>query len=304
MRVVVTGASGFIGRYLTTALLSEGHEVIAVLHQHDLPVHFKTDALRVVWGDSDNLAPIHDAILQADVVCHLAAYIPPNIRDFRYAERCVQVNGLFALHIARFAIEKQTRMIFLSSGQAYHYSEAPVLEDAPLYPAERSTYYLASKLLGELYVEHLRRTRSLPVITLRLGCCYGPGMQKSVVSYFMQCASAGLPLTVFDNGTPTHDFVYVSDVVGVIMAALETGDPGVYNIGSGCASSILELAQTVADIYSDRDVTIEIDPPYEGIPSSFPALSIEKARKTWNYNPLLLREGITKYREWMEKTGI
>lgn len=302
MRVVVTGASGFIGRHLTAALLVAGHEVIAVLHKRTLPVHFRTNALRVVWGNAENLSPIRDAILRADAVCHLAALIIRGDSDYRGAERSVQVNSLFTLRIAEFALEKpKTRMIFLSTGQAYRYSKAPVSEDAPMYPSERSTYYLASKLLGELYVEHLRHSRLLPAITLRLGCCYGPGMRTSVVSSFMNSAAAGLPLTVFDGGRPTHDFVYVSDVVDVIMAALETGDPGVYNVGSGRASSILELARTVVEIFPDRDVPIEVDLPRDGAPASFSTLSIEKARETWGYCPLSLKEGLIKYREQMEK---
>jgi len=305
VKIVVTGASGFIGRHLVVALLVAGHEVVAVLHKHALPVHFRTDALHIVWGDAENLSPVRDAILQADAVCHLAALIIRGPSDVWVAERCVQINSLFALRIAEFALERpKTRMIFLSSGQAYCYSKVPVSEEAPMYPVERSTHYLASKLLGELYVESLRRSRRLSVVTLRLGCCYGPGMQISVVSSFMNSAAAGLPLTVFDGGRATHDFVYVSDVVSVVMCALESGNPGVYNVGSGRACSILELAQTVAETFPDRDVPIEIDPPFRHMPASFSALSIEKAREAWSYHPLPLKEGLAKYREQMERFTI
>lgn len=300
MRIVVTGAAGFIGQHLIVGLLAEGHEVVAVLHERDLPTHLKVDALKIVWGDSENLSPIRKAISQADAVCHLAALILRGYPDFRGAERSLWVNGLFTLRIAEFALEKSIRMIFPSAGQIYCYSKTPVSEDASIYPVERSMYYLASKLLGELYVEHLRRTRSLSAITLRIGCCYGPGMRESVVSCFMNSAAAGLPLTIFDGGKPTHDFVYVSDVVDVIIAALETGDPGIYNIGSGYASSILELAQTVVETFPDRDVPIEIDPPLGHVPASFPTLSIEKAIATWNYHPLSLREGLAEYRRQLE----
>ena len=300
MKIVVTGAAGFIGQHLTAALLSKGHEVIAVLHKHTLPAHLKTDALRVVWGNA-NLSSIRDAIVQADAICHLAALVIRGQSDAWGAERSLWVNSLLTLRVAEFALEKpKTRMIFPSAGQVYCYSEMPVSEDAPIYPVERSMYYLVSKLLGELYVEHLRRTRSLPAIILRIGCCYGPGMRESVVSGFMNSAAAGLPLTVFDGGRPTHDFIYVSDVVNAIMAALETGDPGIYNIGSGHASSILELAQAVVETFPDRDVPIEIDPPFEHIPASFPALAIDKAIATWNYRPLSLREGLAEYRRQLE----
>jgi len=116
----------------------------------------------------------------------------------------------------------------------------------------------------------------------------------------MNGAFAGLPLTVFDGGRPTHDFVYVSDVVDAIMCALETGDPGIYNVGSGRGSTILELAQTVVETFPGHDIPIEIDPPSEDMPSSFPTLSIEKARKTWDFHPLSLREGLAEYRRQME----
>ena len=302
-RVLVTGAAGFIGRYLVPALLDNGWEVLALAHERSLPKCLKSDALQVIQGDINDLTLIRNAVSQVDAVCHLAGYIPPNYEDSVYAERCLQVNGLLTLRMAEFAVERHSRrFIFFSSGQAHQYSQAPVSENAPLYPVKRATYYLASKLVGELYLEHLRYLNNLPAITLRVASCYGFGMpEKAVVYRFMKCVFQGLPLQVWDDGIPTYDFVYVSDVVQLAVAALTSGDSGIYNVGSGRAYSVIELAQAVVDTFPEKEVPIDVKPPLDSIPASFPALSIEKAAKTWNYSPLSLKDGLAKLRKQMEQ---
>jgi UDP-glucose 4-epimerase len=298
-RILVTGAAGFLGRHLIVALLDEGWEVLAMVHKRRLPERLRTDAVQVMQGDANDLTTIRDAILRADAVCHLAACIPPDHEDSAYAERCLQVNGLLTLRTAEFALEGRKRLLFFSLA-TYRYSRALVSENAPLYPSERATYYLASKLVGELYVEHLRHLYQLPAITLRVASCYGPGMpERSVVRRFMNCAWRGLPLQVWDDGIPTYDFVYASDVVKLAVAALKSGDPGIYNVGSGRAHSVLDLARAVADTFPERDLHIDVRPPLGSIPASFPALSIAKAVKMWDYRPLSLREGLAEYRKQM-----
>jgi len=302
MNVVVTGATGFIGLHLVKSLLLNGHEVTAVLHERNIPAYMMTDALHVVWGDLERLESVHDAVAHSDVVCHLAGFIPPKMQSAWYAKECLLYNSLFTLEVAKFASENATRFILLSSGQIYKYSATPVSEDAPVHPVEYGAYYLASKLLSELYVEHLQFERALPTCILRIGNCYGPGMKaSSVVSYFMQCAAAGQPLTVFYNGTPTHDFVYVDDVADAIVSAVQSGVVGIYNIGSGCATSLQELAETVVEVYSDKDISVEVDSTDAHVSKGFSALSIEKARRELDYSPRSLKDGLSLYRRQLER---
>jgi UDP-glucose 4-epimerase len=171
-----------------------------------------------------------------------------------------------------------------------------------MYPADRATYYLSSKLVGELFVEHLRRSRHMQSLCLRISSLFGLGMSpKSVVARFMESAYRGLPLEVFDAGISTYDFVYVKDIANLIVEALKIGEPGIYNVGSGTAHSILELAQAVIDLFPERKLSINIKPSYGPIPASFSALCIDKAIRTWNFRPHTLFEGLTEYRNQMEQ---
>jgi len=303
LRVLVTGATGFLGRYLVAELWGNGCEVVALVHKSGLPENLRAQVSHVVEGDITNPNTWREAVSQVDAVCHFAAYIPPDYEDSSYAETCLQVNSLATLALAQAALQRpRCRFIYSSAGNAYAFADEVASEESLLYPADRAAYYLASKMAGELYVEHLRRVAGLESICFRISTPYGFGMgEQSAVAHFMKCAHEGLPLQVIDGGIPTYDFVHVANVVQLVKAALRDGQPGVYNLGSGIAHSVFELAQAVADTYPERNISIEVKPPLDSIPARFAALSIDKAVKMWRYHPLSLREGLAKYRERIEK---
>jgi UDP-glucose 4-epimerase len=303
LRVLVTGAAGFLGRHVLAELSATGHEVTALTHKTSLPKILATQGVRVIAGDIRDAGTWRDAVSQVDGVCHFAAYIPPNYEDHTYAEACLQANGLATLEMARTALKSPScRFIYASAGNAYSSGDGPADEEESLYPADRATYYLASKTLGELYVEHLRRARGLEAICFRISTPYGFGMSdNSAVAHFMRRANEGLPLQVFDGGLPTYDFVYAGDVARLVAAALTGGLPGVYNVGSGAGHSLAELAQTVAETYPERKISIEIKPPSNSTRAGFGALSIKKAAEMWDYRPLSLREGLAEYRKRMDE---
>jgi nucleoside-diphosphate-sugar epimerase len=195
------------------------------------------------------------------------------------------------------------KFINFSSAQAYRSSNEPSDEEAPLYPADRATYYLVSKLAGEIYIEHLRRSGSLQAVTLRLGSCYGHGMaSRSVVSIFMNKARSGETLQVYESNASLYDYVYIDDVTNVAVQAAVSGEPGVYNVGSGQSHSVLELAETVAATFPEHEVPIKVLSMPDRDPASFSPLSIEKTLRTWDFRPLNLQEGLKAFRQQMEST--
>jgi nucleoside-diphosphate-sugar epimerase len=234
-------------------------------------------------------------------VCHLAAFLPPNMADSAFAERCYQVNALASLRLAEAALAAGTRrFIFASSANAYAPKPHPATEDEVPYPAGRATYYLASKLTAELYLDHLSRTRDLALTTLRLSSVYGPGTAGGVVARFMALAAAGQPLTVRDGGIPRTDHVYIDDVVDLVARALEQPETGTFNAGSGEHISLSDLAHSVRATYPERDVEIRTEPPAGEPAPSFAALDIGKARLAFGYAPRTLSDGLAALRKAME----
>jgi len=301
-RVLVTGASGFLGVNLIEGLLKEGCGVVA-FDKHELPDHLSCNEVNFIKGDLGEIKKVRDAIRQVDVVCHLAAYIPPNYEDPVYARRCLLVNGLITLRLAELILKvRGLRLIFFSAGTIYRYSKSPVSEDHPVYPIGGAMYYSTGKLVGELYVEQLRTQYQLPSTTLRVASCYGLGMpKKSMIASFMEYADKGLPIQIWNGGYATYDFVYIDDVVKATLAALKNDNYGVFNIGSGSAHTVLEIAHAIAKTFPERTVNIEVKPPSGPIFKGFPALSIKKAAKIWNYHPCSIRKGLAEYRRKMEQ---
>lgn len=300
-KVLVTGAAGFVGSHMTETLLREGYEVIALIRETGLIHSSKGLNPKVVQGDFGDLKILREVLPQVDAVFHLAAFIPPDYEDPQYAQQCLLTNGFKTFQLAQAVSENPgCRLVYFSAGTTYAYSAVPVTEDSPIYPSGKAFYYSMSKLVGEYYVEQQRTLNKLPTLILRVGSCYGWGMKnKSVIASFMQRAHDGLPLQLWDGGTATYDFVYIQDVVEAALAAIQQEVQGIYNVGSGCAISVVELAKTVAEIFQDQNITIDMKSKASSAFKGFPALSIHKIQKSLNFRPRSLKEGLLEYRSSM-----
>jgi UDP-glucose 4-epimerase len=125
--------------------------------------------------------------------------------------------------------------------------------------------------------------------------------RNSVVAFFMAQAIARKPLPVRDGGVPSCDFVYIGDVARLVTAALETGVDGIYNAGSGTATSVLDLAHAVKATFSEFPVGIDVAPAAGRAPASFPPLSMAKAQAMWGHSPMSLKAGLAAFRTHLER---
>lgn len=293
-RVLITGSTGFLGKHLTKRLCASGYNVLAL---NRAPVsHFEHfgDNYRSCLLPNPELSDLIRALKDIDVVCHLAAFIPINHSDPSSARQCLETNALFLLSMLQASIANRVgRFIYFSAGNAYAgVSNTPAKETFKISPALTSPFYLGSKILGEIFVEYYRQRYDLETISLRISTPYGMGMPiKSVVMSFIRSTLQGLPLQVHDGGRWKTDFVFAEDVVNATVAAIEGGPPGVYNIGSGVTSSILQLAHTVSEVF-DKQASIEVLPPAAKINKGFRPLDIKKAIHTWNWKPRPLKDGV------------
>lgn len=242
MRAVVTGGAGFIGSHVADALLARGDEVhvvdnLATGSRDNVPegaeLH-ERDIREVATGD------VYDAV-RPDVVFHLAAQADVGT-SVEQPDFDAEVNVLGTIRVLEGARRVGARVVFTSTGGAiYGECERPAREDDPRHPLSP---YGTSKLAGEEYLATWQRLHGLHTVTCRLGNVYGPrqlpSLEGGVIAIFLDRMRDGEPTTIFGDGRQTRDFVYVGDVSQALLAAAE-GDPGVYNVGTGVETSVLDL---------------------------------------------------------------
>lgn len=297
--VLVTGAAGFIGRHVVEALLEQGHSVVALQHRRTMPPQIQARCKRVLSGDLRDPGTQQEALRDVQVVCHLSAYVPERFDDSpQEALSCHLVNAQATLELATVASERGIRrFIHASTGNMYAASDRPCIETDTLFPAEYATGYFASKLAAELYLTHLGKRRGVEVVILRVGTPYGPGEPgQKVIPNFLRLAAQGQALRIANGGGARYNFVYVTDVANCAVMAIEDGPPGIYNVASGEHTSIRELTHAIVELFGEHEVPLRVEPAATAPFSGFPALSIEKAQRTWGFSPFSLATGLRKYR--------
>ena len=293
---MITGASGFIGARLVAAALSEGWNVTALLRDPSRLAHLDCARLRAErWTIGQD--PVgNDLLSGADAIFHLAAFVPPDHENSGYAMECFRVNALGTLELAQQASEANVgRFVLFSSGQIYASTKKGASEGALVYPTHRATYYLSSKLNAELFLQHQSYTTGLAVTILRVASVYGKGMQGTgIIPVFIKRISERCDIHVLNGGTYAVDFVHVDDVVGAALRVIEKQTDGVVNVGSGQATTSLEVANILVKVMkADRNCINVHEADSISQSAGFPALDIQKARRALNYSPLTLEQGLT-----------
>ena len=238
---VVTGGAGFIGSSLVRALLAAGHRV----HVIDNLSTGSLDNLEEVANhitvseydicDYNRIAPI---IAGAPRVFHLAAVasVPKSILD-PVPSHDTNINGTF--NVFRAAAEgKAGRVIYAASSAAY--GDSAVLPKVETMAPQPLSPYALQKLVGEYYGSVFSNCFDLETISLRFFNVFGPRQDPSspysgVLSIFMNCLLEGRAPTIFGNGEQSRDFIYVEDLVALLLKASESqGLSGmVFNAGNG-----------------------------------------------------------------------
>lgn len=272
---VVTGAAGFIGSHLAQALLDAGYAVAGVDdfssgHERNMDAFARHPDFafhRCSVTEPGVLADVLDG-RGAAAVFHLAAVVsvPVSIDD---PERTRVVNWEASRALHAQAREAGVRA-FVVAGSAAEYGNAgerAVREEDADGGARRLSPYAVAK-----YVTSRLVTESGYGVSLRFFNVYGPRQDPSseysgVISRFVKLALEGRELTVLGSGEQVRDFLYVGDVVRALVraAGLEGSEPmhGVYNVGGGTGTTILELAQLVRDI-TGTGAPIVFGPPRRG----------------------------------------
>ena len=290
MRILVTGAAGFVGSHLSEALVTAGHDVIgldAFVDYYPRPI--KESNLALLQSDPrftfheldlryDDLGPAVDSV---EVVIHEAAMagLPRSFTDFRSYMDCNLLGTQRLLEAVRAADVR--RFIHISTSSVYGL-EAVGDETRPTRPISP---YGVTKLAAEYLVLAFVETFGLPATILRYFSIFGPRQRPDMAYHiFTEALLDGRPIVVFGDGEQTRSNTFVTDAVSGTMAALEGAAVGeIYNIGGGESITVNESIRVLADALG-----IEPDIRHEAVrlgDQRHTAADTTKARVGFGYVP-------------------
>ena len=262
-RILVTGGAGFIGSHLVDELVKEGFEVtvfddLSTGRIENIRHHLEKGKIRFIEGDVCGRKDVEEALEGVEVVFHLAAItsVPYSIRHPKVTYE-VNVDGTRNLLEACLHGNVE-RFIYVSSCAVYGEPEyLPIDEGHPTNPISP---YAESKLRAEELCMKFHEDYGLKTTILRLFNVYGPrmrgGQYGGVIMSFFERLMIGEPPVIYGDGGQSRDFVHVLDVVSAAMLAFRSDRAvgEVFNVGSGVAVSIADLASLVMELFGVKGV--------------------------------------------------
>jgi nucleoside-diphosphate-sugar epimerase len=304
LKVVITGAAGFVGSHLADRYLADRHQVVGIdnLITGDLGnlalaranPHFK-------YINADVAAEGYDLARSdggADLIVHCASPASPVDYALRPLET-MAANSLGTKHCCEAARAWSARLLYASTSEAY---------GDPLEHPQRETYwgnvnpigpracYDESKRFGEAMVMTYVRSHGLDARIVRIFNTYGPRMRRAdgrVVPNFIGQALAGQPLTLYGDGSQTRSFCYVSDLIdGIVRCAESERTRGlVVNLGNPAEITVAQLARVVCELVGVPYTTDLRDMPLDDPVRRRP--DITRARELVGWEPrIALEDGL------------
>lgn len=307
MKILVTGAAGFIASHVADAYVKAGHDVVIL---DDLSRGRKANInaqCRFYSCDIRNRQAV-DNIFAAEkpaVVNHHAAQMDVR-RGVREPLYDAEVNILGGINLIEAAIASGTKRFIYAGTAGAGYGEPdrlPVPEDYPINPI---TPYGVSKHTVEHYLFTFRALYGLDYVVLRYGNVYGPRQssqgEAGVFAIFAEQMLAGVQPVIYGNGAKIRDYVYISDVVSANLAALERGTGEIFNISSGAETSDQEVFEHVRALLG-----MSVSPRYAPIrPGEIDriCLDISKAGRLLGWTPRVsLAEGASRTVAYFQETA-
>jgi UDP-glucose 4-epimerase len=300
VRTVVTGGAGFVGSHMADALLARGDDVWVVDNlgsgkRENVPAGARFEERDIRQGLTD----LFDE-LEPELCFHLAAQadVVTSVEQPAYD---AEVNVLGTIRVIE-AAGTRTQILFSSTGGAlYGECERPAREDDPRQPLSP---YGTSKLCGEEYLAMWNRLHGTRHVALRYANVYGPrqeaGLEGGVIAIFLDRMAAGEETLVFGDGRQSRDFVHVADVVAAMLAAAGH-DGGVFNVGTGVATPVIELHELCRRVSgSDREPRF-VDPRPGEIRRSLLDSGLAERELGWRPQ-IALEDGLRSTWDWLTGT--
>lgn len=314
MKILITGAAGFIGSNLTEALLERGHTVVGLdnlsqgflLNLKNVQNHRR---FRFVEGDIRDEKLVLRLTRGCDVVVHLAAFKIPRYSD---AMDTLLINSHGTLSVLKAAAHYGAKVVAASTSDVYGKNpKVPFSEDSDLVigrPEVKRWSYAISKMFEEQLLFAYHERHGLNVVALRFFGGYGPNQHLTwwggPQSVFINAAIDDEDIPLHGDGMQTRSFTYISDHVDGIVACIEKSEANnqVFNIGNTREITIKELALLIWGLVRGGEPKLKLTPyetfgKYEDVMRRVPDIS--KARRLLNFNPKVdLEEGLKTTIRW------
>lgn len=310
MKILITGAAGFIGSHAAKKLLANGHGVIGIDNFDPFYAkHFKSHNLEALKASSQ--FSFHEGNIldrnfldelfntyKIDAVIHLAAKagVRPSIENIAdYYE--TNITGTVTL-LESMKTNGVTKMLFASSSSVYGNNEkVPFSEsdfvDNPISP------YASTKKSGELLCHVYHHLHGFDITCLRFFTVFGPGQRPDLAIHkFTRLIEQDKPLPFFGDGTTARDYTYVDDIVnGIDCALTHLGGYRVYNLGESRVVTLKDLITTIEEALGKKAILNK--QPMQPGDVKLTYADISKAKKEIGYNPRFdLATGIKNFVEW------
>jgi len=301
---LVTGGAGFLGSHLCDELLGRGHRVICVDNFEtgslENIAHIRTPAFAHLNADIIRPFTVEEPV---DYVYHFASPASP-IDYLRLPLHTLKV-GSYGTHNS-LGLAKQHRARFLIASTSEVYGDPKVHPQPESYwghvnPIGPRGVYDEAKRYAEALTMAYRRQQGVDTAIVRIFNTYGPRMRPHdgrAIPTFLRQALQDRPITVFEDGSQTRSFCYVSDLVDGIIRLAESGYHDPINIGNPNEFSLLELAEAVIEVTASRSEIV-----HEALPTDDPQVrrpDITRARELLAWAPLVeLSDGLRRTIEAM-----
>lgn len=310
MKILVTGAAGFIGSHLAERLLKEGYAVRGVdsfldyyprrIKEHNVGGLNGKKGFEFIEGDILDLDLVK-LLGGVDAVFHQAAIAGVRSSWGAGFDEYVRNNILGTQLLLEACRDGELkRFVYASSSSVYgDCDELPIKETSPVRPVSP---YGVTKLSGEQLAYLYYKGYGVPVVSLRYFTVYGPRQRPDMAFHkFLTAVITGGEIEVYGTGEQTRDFTYIVDAVEANLSAFSDGVNGeAYNVGGGSRIKLIECIRLIEEI-SGKKANLRFTDPQRG-DAKHTYADVSKAKKDFGYSPVFgIREGLTEHYNWLKK---